>query len=79
MKHTLEKQENLFLKQGEIVDIKVENGKVVGIETAVGAIYGVKAVIVATGTYLKGKYLWENFHKKVDLMELLPRISYQNH
>ena len=55
MKHTLEKQENLFLKQGEIVDIKVENNKVVGIETAVGAIYGVKAVIVATGTYLKGK------------------------
>lgn len=55
MKHTLEKQENLYLKQGEIVDIKVENGKVVGIETSVGAIYGVKAVIVATGTYLKGK------------------------
>ena len=55
MKHTLEKQGNLFLKQGEIVDIKVENNKVVGIETAVGAIYGVKAVIVATGTYLKGK------------------------
>ena len=55
MKHTLEKQDNLYLKQGEIVDIKVENGKVVGIETAVGAIYGVKAVIVATGTYLKGK------------------------
>ena len=55
MKHTLEKQENLYLKQGEIVDIKVENNRVVGIETSVGAIYGVKAVIVATGTYLKGK------------------------
>ena len=55
MKHTLEKQENLYLKQGEIVDIKVENDRVVGIETSVGAIYGVKAVIVATGTYLKGK------------------------
>ncbi len=55
MKHTLEKQENLYLKQGEIVDIKVENNKVVGIETSVGAIYGVKTVIVATGTYLKGK------------------------
>ena len=61
MKHTLEKQENLFLKQGEIVDIKVENGKVVGIETAVGAIYGVKAVIVATGTYLKGKIFMGEF------------------
>ena len=64
MKHTLEKQENLFLKQGEIVDIKVENGKVVGIETAVGAIYNVKAVIVATGTYLKGKIFMGEFSEE---------------
>ena len=64
MKHTLEKQDNLFLKQGEIVDIKVENGKVVGIETAVGAIYGVKAVIVATGTYLKGKIFMGEFSQE---------------
>ena len=64
MKHTLEKQENLYLKQGEIVDIKVENGKVVGIETAVGAIYSVKAVIVATGTYLKGKIFMGEFSEE---------------
>lgn len=64
MKHTLEKQENLYLKQGEIVDIKVENGKVVGIETSVGAIYGVKAVIVATGTYLKGKIFMGEFSQE---------------
>lgn len=64
MKHTLEKQENLYLKQGEIVDIKVENGKVVGVETAVGAIYGVKAVIVATGTYLKGKIFMGEFSQE---------------
>ncbi len=64
MKHTLEKQENLFLKQGEIVDIQVENGKVVGIETSVGAIYGVKAVIVATGTYLKGKIFMGEFSEE---------------
>ena len=64
MKHTLEKQENLYLKQGEIVDIKVENNKVVGIETAVGAIYGVKAVIVATGTYLKGKIFMGEFSEE---------------
>ena len=55
MKHTLEKQENLFLKQAEIVDIIVENGEVKGVETNIGAIYNVKAVILATGTYLKGK------------------------
>ncbi len=55
MKHTLENQENLFLKQAEIVDIIVENGEVKGVETNIGAIYNVKAVILATGTYLKGK------------------------
>ena len=54
MKHTLEKQENLFLKLAEIVDIKVENDKVKSIETNIGAIYDVDAVILATGTYLKG-------------------------
>ena len=55
MKNTLEKQENLYLKQAEIVNITVENDKVKSIETNVGAIYGVKAVILATGTYLKGE------------------------
>ena len=55
MKHTLEKQENLEIKQAEIVDIKAEEGKIKSIETNVGAIYNVKTVIVATGTYLKGK------------------------
>ena len=55
MKHTLEKQENLFLKQAEIVNITVEDNQVKSIETNVGAIYNVKAIVLATGTYLKGK------------------------
>ena len=55
MKHTLEKQKNLSIKQAEITDIIVENGEVRAIETNIGAIYNVKAVIIATGTYLKGK------------------------
>ena len=55
MKHTLELQENLDIKQAEIVNIEVENGKVKSIETNIGAIYNVKSVILATGTYLKGK------------------------
>jgi tRNA uridine 5-carboxymethylaminomethyl modification enzyme len=55
MKHTLEKQENLFIKQAEIVKIEVKDGKVESVETNIGAIYKVKAVILATGTYLKGK------------------------
>ncbi len=54
MKHTLEKQENLFLKQAEIVNINVEKNKVKSIETNIGAIYDVDCVILATGTYLGG-------------------------
>jgi len=54
MKHTIEEQENLFMKQAEIVDILVENDKVTGVVTNIGAIYNVDAVILATGTYLKG-------------------------
>lgn len=55
MKHTLEKQPNLYLKQAEIVNIGVEEGKVKSVETNIGAIYDVDTVILATGTYLKGK------------------------
>ena len=54
MKRTLEKQENLYLKQAEIVNINVENNEVKSVETNIGAIYNVKAVVLATGTYLKG-------------------------
>ena len=54
MKHTLEKQENLFIKQAEIVDITVENNQVKSVTTNIGAVYDVKAVVLATGTYLKG-------------------------
>ena len=55
MKHTLERQKNLYIKQAEIVNIEVEEGKVKSVETNIGAIYNVKSVILATGTYLKGK------------------------
>ena len=61
MKHVLEKQENLFLKQAEIVNIGTENGKITSVETNIGAIYKVKAVILCTGTYLRGKiFIGEN-------------------
>ena len=55
MKQTLEQQENLYIKQAEIVNIGVKDGKVESVETNIGAIYKVKSVILATGTYLKGK------------------------
>ena len=61
MKHTLEKQPNLYLKQAEITNIIVEDGKVKKVVTNVGAVYTVKEVILCTGTYLRGKiFIGEN-------------------
>ena len=55
MKQVCEKQENLYVKQAEITEILTENGKITGVRTSLGAEYSVKAVVIATGTYLKGK------------------------
>ena len=52
MKHTLEKQEKLQLKQAQIVKILTENGQVTGVQTQLGAIYEAKAAIICTGTFL---------------------------
>ena len=57
MKHALEKQENLRLIQGEIIDITVEDGKVTGVVTRLGARYRTNAVILASGTYLCGRII----------------------
>lgn len=57
MKHTIELTENLDLKQAEITHIEIKDGKVEGVVTAVGAYYPTKCVIVASGTYLKGKII----------------------
>lgn len=57
MKKTMENQNNLDVYQAEIVKILVENGKVIGVKTKIGATFHAKAVIVATGTYLKGKVI----------------------
>ena len=53
MKHTLERQENLELKQAMVVDILTENGAVSGVVTQLGAEYRCRAAILATGTYLE--------------------------
>ena len=52
MKHTLELQENLRLKQAEVVEVGVENGAVCSVTTHTGAVYSCKAVVIASGTYL---------------------------
>ncbi|MCS6957072.1 MAG: tRNA uridine-5-carboxymethylaminomethyl(34) synthesis enzyme MnmG [Aquificaceae bacterium] len=54
MKKVCENQENLHIKQDEVVDIVVEDGKVVAVKTKLGLEYRVKAVVVATGTFLNG-------------------------
>lgn len=55
MKHTLELQENLDVKQGEVVEYIVENGEIKGIKTLTGGVYKAKAVILCSGTYLRGR------------------------
>ena len=55
MKNVCEKQENLYVKQADVAEVICENGKIIGVRTSLGAEYSVKAVIIATGTYLKGK------------------------
>ena len=55
MKHTLELQENLMLRQAEIVDIGAEDGKAAFVVTQTGAIFRCRAIIVCTGTYLAGR------------------------
>lgn len=55
MKHTLEKQENLDVKQSEVVEYIVENNEIKGVKTRNNAIYKAKAVVLCSGTYLRGK------------------------
>ena len=55
MKHTLELQDKLRVKQAEVVDIGVEDGRVVSVTTHTGAVYACRAAIIASGTYLGGR------------------------
>ncbi|HEY8424215.1 MAG TPA: tRNA uridine-5-carboxymethylaminomethyl(34) synthesis enzyme MnmG [Clostridia bacterium] len=64
MKSTLEHTPNLRLRQAEAVEILTENKKVVGVKTLFGQIYYAKAVIVATGVYLKSHIIIGNIVQK---------------
>ena len=55
MKHALERQEHLSVRQGEVVEIRTENGAVSAVVLSTGAVFAVRAVILATGTYLSGR------------------------
>ena len=55
MKHTLERQDHLTVRQGEVVEVRTEGGAVSAVVLSTGAVFSVKAVILATGTYLAGR------------------------
>ena len=58
MRKTMEAQDNLFIKQGEVSEIMVEDGKCIGVKTVSGAKYFAKATILATGVYLNSRCLY---------------------
>ena len=58
MKRTLENTENLYIRQGEVSEILVEDGTVKGIKTTSDAIYPAKAVVLCMGTYMKARCLY---------------------
>lgn len=55
MKHTLERQDHLTVRQGEVIEIRTQNGTVSQVVLTTGAVFDVRAVILATGTYLSGR------------------------
>lgn len=64
MKRRLEEQPGLQIKQAEIVRIKTEDGHVTGVVTQTGSEYAARAVIIASGTYLKGKILIGSYSRE---------------
>ena len=64
MKRRLEEQPNLQIKQAEITEILTENGAVTAVVTDTGVTYTAKAVIIASGTFLKGKILMGSYSKE---------------
>lgn len=72
MKNVLENEANLTLKQGEVIDILVENGKVDGVVTRTGAKFHSEAVILATGTFLGGKIFIGEVSYEAGPQDLMP-------
>ena len=64
MKHVLERQENLQLRQNEVIHVDVQEGRVVGVQTATGAYYPCKAAIICTGTYLNARCIHGEYETK---------------
>ena len=73
MKHTLELQENLTLKQAEVVEVLTEGNRVSGVKTATGAVYAAKAAVVCSGTFLGGAHHRGRSHPPVRAGRAGPR------
>jgi tRNA uridine 5-carboxymethylaminomethyl modification enzyme len=85
MKETIEKQANLTMVQGMVEELLVDNGVCIGVETKSGAQYRAKAVVVTTGTYLRGKVIMgeliyesgpNNQQPSIKLSECLKRLGF---
>jgi len=86
MKATLENQDNLSLRQGEVVDIETEGGRVTGVRLASGERFSCRAVIVAAGVYLKSRVIvgeWitdsgpSGLHEAAGLSDVLRRLGFR--
>ena len=64
MKRRLETQKNLHLKQAEITEVLAKDGAVCAVRTHLGTLYGARAVIVCSGTYLKGKVMIGDYERE---------------
>ena len=75
MKSVLENQENLDIKQAEVIGVNVEDGRITGVRTKLGITYKVKAAVICTGTYLGGRiHIGElNYHSGPD--NVMPAIG----
>ena len=58
MRRTLENTEHLTIRQAEVSEIVVDNGKIQGVKTVSGACYYARAVVLATGTYLRARCIY---------------------
>ena len=84
MKHALERQEPLSVRQGEVVEIRTEGGAVSAVVLSTGAVFQARAVILATGTYLTGRTIVgecvensgpDGMHAALRLTESLRRLG----
>ncbi|NLT58937.1 MAG: tRNA uridine-5-carboxymethylaminomethyl(34) synthesis enzyme MnmG [Clostridiales bacterium] len=75
MKHCLERTERLHLRQGEVVEILTEEGAVTGVALQTGAVFSCRAVVLATGTYLKGRIFIGEVYRDSGPDGLFPSVA----